>query len=146
LEKMLDAPCPYHETVVKHEGKNKPHHAANAGTAKSVEHDEFPKEDGVVMMIFGGMPICPPRCKHKRILQEIYHNQLVMPSYLKWSETATTYDQADHPNHIPQSGTYPLVVALLFGTKQVHKVLMDGGSSLNIVYMSTLDCMGIQRS
>jgi hypothetical protein len=38
------------------------------------------------------------------------------------------------------------VVAPLFGTKRVHKVLMDIGSGLNIVYMSTLDNMGIQRS
>jgi hypothetical protein len=51
------------------------------------------------------------------------------------------YDQTDHPDHIPQPGAYPLVVAPLFGTKQVH-----GGSSLNIVYMSTLESMGIQRS
>jgi hypothetical protein len=34
-------------------------------------------------------------------------------------------------------------VALLFGTKWVHKVVMDGGSGLNIVYMSTLNSMGI---
>jgi hypothetical protein len=38
------------------------------------------------------------------------------------------------------------MVAPLFITKWVHKVLMDGGSVLNIVYMSTLDSMGIQRS
>jgi hypothetical protein len=69
-----------------------------------------------------------------------------MPSYLRWSETAITYDRADHRDHIPQLGAYPLVVELLFGTKRVHKVLMDGGSSLNIVNMSTLDSMGIQRS
>jgi hypothetical protein len=48
------------------------------------------------------------------------------------------------PYHILQLGAYPLVVAPLFGTKWVHKVLMDGGSSLNIIYMSTLDNMGIQ--
>jgi hypothetical protein len=34
--------------------KNKPPDAANAGAAKNVEHDDFPKEDDVVMMIFGG--------------------------------------------------------------------------------------------
>jgi hypothetical protein len=66
--------------------------------------------------------------------------------YLRWFETAVTYEWADHPDHIPQRGAYPLVVAPLFGTKRVHKVLMDGGSSLNIIYMSTLDIMGIQRS
>jgi hypothetical protein len=56
------------------------------------------------------------------------------------------YDRADHPIHIPQPGAYPLMVAPLFGTKWVHKVLMDGGSDLNIIYMSTFDIMGIQRS
>jgi hypothetical protein len=40
-------------------------------------------------------------------------------------------------------GAYPLVVAPLFGTKRVHKVLMDRRSGINIVYMSTLDSMGI---
>jgi hypothetical protein len=97
------------------------------------------------MMIFGGMPALPLRHKHKLILQKIYHTEPVVPSYLRWPETAVTCDRADHPNHIPQPGPYPLVVAPLFGTKRVHKMLMDWGSSLNIVYMSTLNSMGIKR-
>jgi hypothetical protein len=154
---MLEAPCPYHEGSVKHtlkdcnlmksylSGKNKPQDVAKVGVAKNVDHDKFPKEDGVLKMIFGGTPPRPPRRKHNPILQEIYHTEPVVPSYLRWSETAITYDQADHPDHIPQPGDYPLVVAPLFRTKRVHKVLMDGGSGLNIVYMSTLDILGIQR-
>jgi hypothetical protein len=35
------------------------------------------------------------------------------------------------------------VVEHLFGTKRVHKMLIDGDNSLNIIYMSTLDSMGI---
>ena len=31
-------------------------------------------------------------------------------------------------------------------TKQLTKVLMDGGSSLNIMYAKTLDAMGIVRA
>jgi hypothetical protein len=38
------------------------------------------------------------------------------------------------------------VVAQLFGTKQVNNVLMVGGNGLNVVYMSTLDNMGIWQS
>jgi hypothetical protein len=38
---------------------------------------------------------------------------------------------------------YPLVVSLIVGTTRLTKVLMDGGSSLNILYTSTLDKMGI---
>jgi hypothetical protein len=50
------------------------------------------------MMIFGGMPTHPPKRKHKCILQEIYHVEPVVPSYLKWSETAITYNRTDHPD------------------------------------------------
>ena len=32
------------------------------------------------------------------------------------------------------------------GMKRLTKVLMDGGSSLNIMYAETLDAMGIDRS
>jgi hypothetical protein len=70
--------------------KNKPRDAANI------------KEDGAIMMIFDGMTALPLRHKHKRILQEIYHTKLVVPSYLRWSEIAVTYDRMDHPDHIPQ--------------------------------------------
>jgi hypothetical protein len=38
------------------------------------------------------------------------------------------------------------MVAPLFKSKRVHKVLMDGGSGINVLYASTLDDMGIPRS
>ena len=34
----------------------------------------------------------------------------------------------------------------IIGTKWLTKVLMDGGSSLNIMYAETLDAMGIDRA
>ena len=97
-------------------------------------------------MIFGVTPTRPPKRQEKLIRREIYNTEPVVPSYLKWSETPITFDRSDHPDHVPQPGSYPLVVAPLFGTKRVHKVLMDGGSSLNILYASTLDGLGISRS
>ena len=33
----------------------------------------------------------------------------------------------------------------IIGTKRLTKVLMDGGSGLNIMYTETLDVMGIDR-
>ena len=35
------------------------------------------------------------------------------------------------------------MVDLIIGAKQLTKVLMDGGSGLNILYTETLDAMGI---
>ena len=46
----------------------------------------------------------------------------------------------------PQLGKYPLVVDAIVGTKQLTKVLMDGGNGLNIMYAEMLDAMGIDRS
>ena len=38
------------------------------------------------------------------------------------------------------------MVSPIVGTTRLSKVLMDGGSGLNILYASTLDKMGIPRS
>jgi xanthine dehydrogenase iron-sulfur cluster and FAD-binding subunit A len=64
-------------------GKKKPQDATNAAATMNVEHDNFTMEDGVVIMIFGGMSARPLRHKHKRILQEIYDIEPVMPSNLR---------------------------------------------------------------
>jgi hypothetical protein len=38
------------------------------------------------------------------------------------------------------------VVAPLFKSRRIHKVLIDGGRGINVLYASTLDEMGIPRS
>ena len=40
-------------------------------------------------------------------------------------------------------GRYPLIVDPIIGKKRLTKVLMDGGSGLNILYIDTLDAMHI---
>jgi hypothetical protein len=70
--------------------KNKPLDTVKVGAAKNVDNDDFPMVDGAIMMIFGGTPARPPRRKHMRILQEIYHAKPIVPLYLRWSMTMTT--------------------------------------------------------
>jgi hypothetical protein len=41
------------------------------------------------------------------------------------------------------TGSYQLVVSPIMGTMCLTKLLMDGGSGLNILYASTLDRIGI---
>jgi hypothetical protein len=106
----------------------------------------YPGEDGVVNMIFRGSSARPSRQREKLIRREVFNADTVKPSYLKWSKVPITFDRKDHPDHVPQPGSYPLVVAPLFKSKRVHKVLMDGGSGINMLYASTLDNMGIPQS
>jgi hypothetical protein len=47
---------------------------------------------------------------------------------------------------VPLPRSYPLVVAPLFKSRRIHKVLVDGGSGINVLYTSTLDEMGILLS
>ena len=57
-----------------------------------------------------------------------------------------TFDRKNHSDHIPQPGRFPLVIDPIISKKRLIKVLMDGGSGLNILYVETLDAMGIDRS
>jgi hypothetical protein len=47
---------------------------------------------------------------------------------------------------VPSRGRYPLVVDPVIGNARLTKVLMDGGSSLNIIYAETLGLLEIDLS
>src|SRR5438132_7493341 len=70
----------------------------------------------------------------------------VTPKYLKWSEVPITFDRSDHPNNIPHPGHYPLVLDPIVQTVKLNRVLIDGGSGLNILFAKTLDDMKIPCS
>ena len=69
-----------------------------------------------------------------------------MLTFLKWSGSPITFDRSDHPDSVTHLGRYPLVVDPIVSMKRLTKVLMDGGSGLNIMYAETLDAMGVDRS
>ena len=66
------------------------------------------------------------------------HHRNGRPSFLRWLESLITFDQRDHPSHVAKPGRYPLVVHPIVRKKRLTKVLMDGGSGLNILYVDTL--------
>ena len=65
------------------------------------------------------------------------------PSFLSWSESPITFNQRDHPSHVARPGRYSLIVDPIIRKKLLTKVLMDGGSGLNILYVDTLDAMRV---
>src|SRR6187401_3114466 len=68
------------------------------------------------------------------------------PTFLKWSKTPITFDQSNHPAHIATPGRQALVVDPVIKGTRLTRVLMDGGSVLNILYVATLRDMGIPMS
>ena len=97
-------------------------------------------------MIFGGSDAIWTKRRHKVRYREACAAETAVPSFLSWSESPTTFDQRDHPSHVARSGCYTLVVDPIVCKKRLTKVLMDGGSGLNILYVDTLDAMCIPRS
>jgi hypothetical protein len=59
---------------------------------------------------------------------------MAVPHFLDWSEMAITFDRDDHPEYVPNPGVYSLVFDPVIANTRLTKVLMDGGSSLNIIY------------
>ena len=96
-------------------------------------------------MIFGGSAAYDSKHRQKLARRKVYMAEPATPSFLRWSESAITFDRTDHPESVLQPGRYPLVVDPIVGTKRLTIVLMDGGSGLNTMYTKMLDAMGINR-
>jgi hypothetical protein len=83
---------------------------------------------------------------HKQERREVCSVKVAAPVYLDWSDKPITFDQGDHPNCVSSPERYPLVIDPVIGNARLTKVLMDGGSSLNIIYAETLGLLGIDLS
>jgi hypothetical protein len=97
-------------------------------------------------MIYGG-PVANASARHcKQVCREVCSVKVVAPVYLDWSDKPITFDQGDHPDRMLSPGKYPLVVDPVIGNVKLTKVLMDGGSNLNIIYAETLRLLRIDLS
>ncbi|KAK1691948.1 hypothetical protein QYE76_008645 [Lolium multiflorum] len=62
----------------------------------------------------------------------------------QWSEVPCTFDREDHPAIVPKE-CYALVVSPRIDGYDFSKCLMDGGASLNIMYLETLERMNLTK-
>jgi hypothetical protein len=97
-------------------------------------------------MIYGGHVANASAPHRKQERREVYSVRVAAPVYLDWSDKPITFDQGDHPDRVPSPGKYPLVVDPVSGNIRLTKVLMDGGSSLNVIYAETLGLLQIDLS
>jgi hypothetical protein len=84
--------------------------------------------------------------QRKREHREVFAARMAVPYYLNWSRTPITFDRDDNPDRVVAPGVYPLVVDPIIINARLSKVLMDSGSSLNIIYLETLNLLCIERA
>jgi hypothetical protein len=109
------------------------------------KEEEFPEVHDC-FMIYGGQVAKASAWHRKQERQEVCSVKVAAPVYLDWFDKPITFDQDDHPDCVLSPRKYPLVVDLVIGNARLTKVLMDGGSSLNIIYAETLGLLGIDLS
>jgi hypothetical protein len=157
FDKMLKESCPYHQGPVKHTLEEcvmlwRYFHKAGPPAEGGKAHDndkkeghkaeEFPEVHDC-FMIYGGQVANASARHRKKERREVCSVKVAAPVYLDWSDKPITFDQGDHPDRVPSPEKYPLVVDPVIGNVRLTKVLMDGGSSLNIIYAETLRLLQI---
>jgi hypothetical protein len=154
FDKMLKESCPYHRGLVKHTLEecnmlrryfNKAGPSAEGGKDQGDKEEEF-LEVHNCFMIYGGQVANASARHHKQERREVCSVKVAAPVYLDWSDKPITFDQGDHPDCVSSPGRYPLVVDPVIGNARLTKVLMDRGSSLNIIYAETLGLLGVDLS
>jgi len=156
---MLKKPCPYHRGPTKHTLEEcTVLRRFYSGAATKENAEEPPKYKGNnpegegfpnlrnCLLIFGGRAACLTASQRKHELREVCVVSSAVPSYLKWSEDAITFDRRDLPYRILNPRSYPLIINPIITETRLSKLLMDGGSGLNILYAETLALMGISKS
>ena len=71
------------------------------------------------------------------------------PEFMHWSEKPISWSRPDHPEVMPSLCSYALVLDATFATDRLaarfSRVLIDGGSSINILYKDTMEKLGIKQ-
>jgi hypothetical protein len=160
FDKMLKEPCPYHQGPVKHTLEEcamlrRHFHKARPPAEGGRAHDDDKKEDHQArefsevhdcFMIYSGQVANASARHRKQERREVCSVKVAAPVYLDWSDKPITFDRYDHPDRVLSPGKYPLVVDPVIGDVRLTKVLMDGGSSLNIIYAETLGLLRVDLS
>jgi hypothetical protein len=160
FDKMLKESCLYHQGPVKHTLEEcimlqRHFHKTGPPVEDGKGHDNDKKEGGKkegfpevhnCFMIYGGQVANASARHRKQERREVCLVKVAAPVYLDWSDQPITFDQGDHPDFVPSPGRYPLVVDPIIGNVRLSKILMDRGSSLNIIYAETLELLGVGRS
>jgi hypothetical protein len=123
---LKDSPDPRHPHDKK--GKKK----ADEG------NDDFQEPDKTVNILFGGLPT---KRSQKATRREVLNIEPAVLTPLRWSEVPITFSRADQWTSFSEPGRFPLVLKPVVAGSRLNKVLIDGGSGLNVLFTKTLKKM-----
>jgi hypothetical protein len=101
-------------------------------------NDAFQEPDKTVNVLFGGLPT---RRSQKATRREVLNIEPAVPTPLRWSEVPITFSRTDQWTSFSEPGRFPLVLKPVVAGSRINKVLIDGGSGLNVLFTKTLKKM-----
>jgi hypothetical protein len=98
-------------------------------------NDDFQEPDKMMNVLFGGLPT---RRSHKATRREVLNIEPEIPTPLRWSQVPITCDHVDQWTSFSEPGRFPHILKLVVAGSRLNKVLIDGGSGLNVLFTKTL--------
>ena len=150
MEEWLNGPCKLHSTP-----DTTPTHSlracwilwqvAKSGEDLLVSHKakQLPAEDNnAVLTVFETFASNNRRKRAHRSSAKIFHVAKINP----WNDIAITFNASDEPQFQSVRAPAALVLSPIVDGFRLTKLLMDGGSGLNLIYEETLNKMEIDKS
>jgi hypothetical protein len=88
-----------------------------------------------VNVLFGGLPT---KRSQKATWREVLNIEPMVPTPLRWSEVPITFSRADQWTSFSEPRRFPLVLKPVVAGSRLNKVLIDGGSGINVLFTKTL--------
>ena len=104
--------------------------------------DGFQQPQNIVNVIFGGDPSFSKRAQ-KLLLREILSVEPAIQRPLKYSKVPITFSREDQWTSFSEPEKFPLILDPVVQGSKLTRVLIDGGSGLNLIFASTLAKMGL---
>jgi hypothetical protein len=101
-------------------------------------NDDFYEPDKIVNVLFGGLPT---RRSQKATRWEVLNIEPAVPTPLRWSEVPIIFSCVDQWTSFSEPGRFPLNLKPVVVGSRLNKVLIDGGSGLNVFFTKTLKKM-----
>jgi hypothetical protein len=99
---------------------------------------DFQEPDKMVNVLFGGLP---NRRAQKATRREVMSIETAVPTPLRWSEVPINFSRADQWTSFSEPRRLPLVLKPVVAGSKLNKVLINGGSGLNVLFTKTLKKM-----
>ena len=148
---LLKEKCPWHldgnhttdqcyqlQRALKDIPEPRPPHDKKGKKKVDEGNGDFQEPDKTVNVLFGGLPT---RRSQKLTRWEVLSIEPAVPTPLRWSEVPITFSRADQWTSFSEPGRFPLVLKPVVAGSRLNKVLIDGGSGLNVLFTKTLKKM-----